>query len=214
MDDCEEIKGIFGPHGIGIRNDKRYLFEFLYREPISYWIRNSRTHDRKKKRFGITRVSGTLIFYDVTRVKRSHARYAADVRVLPAVDFCSDDKLCRLKPVQSPNILWTARPKMLREFCRLERLPVDYQTSPAIDKSIDESLGDADDIEMAQRRMRLFVQESFPKSEKTSSRMAKSKYRKAGRILTNHTEHHCKISAAKNGRKKKTYRKYYKSFQG
>ena len=124
MQDCEEVREVLGPEGLGPRNaNGERLLQFC----IQNQLRIEHTfhpHSESRKATWYHPRFGNPGVIDMALVKRTQAKFAADVRALPAVDTCSDHKLCRLKLVQKPDMQWVHRPKTTKAG-RPRRLPVD-----------------------------------------------------------------------------------------
>ena len=163
MQDCEEVREVLGPEGLGPRNaNGERLLQFC----IQNQLRIEHTfhpHSESRKATWYHPRFGNPGVIDMALVKRTQAKFAADVRALPAVDTCSDHKLCRLKLVQKPDTPWVHRPKIAKAG-RPRRLPVDL-AGEDFAKAVDEALRDIRDMEDAQRIIREVAEEKLPRPE-------------------------------------------------
>ena len=92
-------------------------------------------------------------------VKRSQAKFCADVRVLPSVDTWSDHQLCRLKMIQVPERPWEQRIKAASAG-RPRRLPVSLAGADFAE-AVDEALADIHSMEEAQGVIRKVAEDTL-----------------------------------------------------
>ena len=163
--DCDEMKEILGPHGLGPRNaNGEKLLNFCIENQLRIEHTFHPHSISKKASWYHPRFKNPGVI-DMALIKRTQSKFAADVQVLPSVDTDSDHKLCRLKLVQQPDTPWRSCPKV-NESGRPGRLPVDL-AGKEFARAIDDSLRaeTLHDMEETQKRIRIVAEEVLPKPE-------------------------------------------------